>query len=405
MRAAVDAFDALVDACRFVTVAGTSPETVARLVAWAVRPRRSLAALRRLAREDLPGDNLDAWISQVTHPQLGTEDLVLAKRAVDDWRACCCRLSVVGDAVYPDRLMHGWPHVDAPMLLAWRGELAPTVPTVAIVGTRRASGYGVGVTAWLADAVASAGGRIVSGGAVGIDAAAHRAALELPGGTTVVLGCGHRVNYPRPHAQPGGLFDSVIAHGGAIISELFVDEPPKAYHVRARNRIVAGLADVVVVIEGGARSGALITAGAAAERDRTVLAVPGDIRASGSAAPHRLLTEGVAPCTGPDDLFDVLNGARSPASGDKPPLVQDGDVSQNAPSTSQSGVPQTLELSVLADDVRVVLAAAWPRPLRIDQLAQATGKNTGALLASLTRARVNGELTESVDGVRLRQRP
>src|SRR5690606_1664623 len=129
-------------------------------------------------------------------------------------------------------------------------------------------------------------------GAVGIDAAAHRAALESGGTTTVVLGCGHGVPYPRAHAVPGGLFDRVLDTGGALASELLPDEPPRAWQVRARNRLVAALVDVVVVVEGGARSGSLLTATAAADRGVTVMAVPGDVRAPGSVAPHRLLAEG-----------------------------------------------------------------------------------------------------------------
>ncbi|MEX0869263.1 MAG: DNA-processing protein DprA, partial [Nitriliruptoraceae bacterium] len=139
-----------------------------------------------------------------------------------------------------------------------------------------------------------AGARVVSGGAVGVDAAAHHASLASPGGTTVVLGCGHQVSYPRPHARTGGLFAQVVASAGTVCSELLPYEPPRPGAVRARNRVVAGLADVVVVVEGGTHSGSLLTASAAAEWGRTVLAVPGDVRAPGSQAPHRLLAEGAA---------------------------------------------------------------------------------------------------------------
>jgi DNA processing protein len=275
--------------------------------------------------------------------------------------------------------------VDAPAFLAWRGELPTDRTAVAIVGARQASGYGTGVAAWLAAAASNAQVTVVSGGALGIDAAAHEAALEGPGGTTVVLGCGHQVAYPRPHARGGGLFDRILDAGGALVSELLPWQPATPAHVRARNRVVAGLADAVVVVEGGGRSGALLTATAAAERGVPVLAVPGDVRAPGSVAPHRLLSEGAAPCTGPADVLEAVGGTTS--------------VEQDVPGRVPCAV------GPLPDDVTAVLVAAWPRPVRLDDLAARTGRSVGALLAATTRARVVGVLAEGPDGVRLRRAP
>jgi DNA processing protein len=218
---------------------------------------------------------------------------------------------LVGDPAYPSRLAEGWPDLDAPVLLAWRGEPPSTVgPGVAIVGARNATGYGTAVAELLATAVARAGGRVVSGGAVGIDAAAHAAALGLPGGTTVVLGCGHDVAYPVPHARRGGLFDRVLQDGGTLVSELLPEVTAHPGVIRARNRIVAGLAEVTIVVEGGGRSGALLTASAAADRGREVFAVPGDIMAPGSVAPLRLLAEGARACTGPADVLALMPAMR-----------------------------------------------------------------------------------------------
>jgi DNA processing protein len=373
---------------------GADPDRLAGVLAWSIDPSRSLASLRRaVADRDGAGPDLLGTGRELPARAQGVAPLDVVLRpperhlvaavtaVVRAWLDLGVRAATIADPVYPDRLRAGWPTVDAPPLLAWRGAAPEPTPAVAIVGARRATGYGTGVAAWLADSAAAAGARVVSGGARGIDAAAHLAALEGPGGTTVVLGCGHAVRYPRPHAGPGGLFDRVVDHGGTIVSELLPHAPASPHHVRARNRIVAGLADVVVVVEGGTRSGALLTATAAADRDIPVLAVPGDVRAPGSAAPHRLLAEGAGPCTGPPDVLEALGTAPAP---DGRPVA--------APT-------------VLPDDVRTVLAAAWPRPVPVDDLAARTGRAAPALLGALTRARVAGETTDDARGVRLRRAP
>lgn len=383
--------------CHELAAPGTDPDCVARVLAWAVRPRRGTDLLRRRCRDARPRPSgsqagFARWLLEQADPELDATDVACAEPLLEAWLALGCRLALVGDPGYPPRLAEGWPDSDGPVWLVSRGSSASDAPAVAIVGARRASAYGTAIAAWLAEAASRAGARVVSGGALGIDAAAHRAALGLPGGTTVVLGCGHRVPYPRPLATPGGLFDAVLEDAGELVSELLPDEPPRAGAVRARNRIVAALADVVVVVEGGGRSGSLLTAGAAAERGRVVLAVPGDVRAPGSVGPHRLLHEGVAPCTGPDELLDALASlGHATASG------------PTDATTAQVGVDRGR--SVLPDAVRGALAAAWPRPMRIEDLAAISGHPLGALLAAVTRGRVAGELAEDGEGIRLRRPP
>ncbi len=390
--------DRLVAACGEVVGSGTDPGALARVVSWSVRPRRSPDALRRAAR-DHPDDTVaapSARLATLAGPPRD-DDAGAALPLVRAWADAGVRVALVGDPGYPPRVAEGWPEVDAPAWLAWRGHPDWQAPAVAIVGARRASGYGTAVAAWLADAVARAGVRVVSGGALGIDAAAHRAALEQPGGTTVVLGCGHAVAYPRPHATPGRLFDRIVAHGGAVVSEALPHQPPRAGPVRARNRIVAALADVVVVVEGGARSGSLLTAGASAERGRTVLAVPGDVRATGSAAPHRLLAEGVAPCTGPDDLLAAL------AAVGVPRRHPDGDGTAGGAPPGVAAAPGPP--STLPPAARAVLARHWPRPVRLEDLAIEAALPIPTLLAATTRAAVAGEVVETVEGLRLRRAP
>lgn len=206
----------------------------------------------------------------------------------------------------------------------------------------------------------------------------------------MVLGCGHAILYPRPHARVGGLFGRILDHGGSLVSEALPHEPPRAHQIRSRNRIVAGLSAAVVVVEGGERSGALLTAGAAAERGRAVLAVPGDVRAAGSAAPHRLLAEGAEPCCSPSQLLDAVGGR---AQGND---VQGGGAATGQPSGAVSTLPAP---------VHAVLAASWPRAVRLEDLARQAGLPVGGLLASVTRARVHGEVAEAADGVRLRRAP
>lgn len=303
------------------------------------------------------------------------------------WARLGVQVALAGDPRYPRRLMRWWPTDGAPPLIAWRGAAIPDRPTAAIIGARRVTPYGAGVAAWLAQSVAESGAHVVSGGAVGVDAAAHAAASGAAGATTAVLGCGHGVTYPRPHAAPRGLFHTIVETGGAVASELLPHERPHRGNILARNRIVAGLADVVVVVEGGATSGSLRTAQNAADLGVPVMAVPGDVRAPGSAAPHQLLSEGAAPCRGPADVLAALG------TGEVPP----GDV---AAATAERPAP-----SVLPARMREELAARWPRPVRVERLAQVADVGIGGALAAITRARIAGEVAESPEGVRLRQQP
>jgi len=385
----------LTRAAELVAAEGSDPALLARVVAWACGPRRQLDALRRRCLDEHdegsglgPGDA--ARLLPLLVGSLGHVDGALAEVALgvlSRWRSLGVQVALVGDRAYPVRLAEGWPTLDAPTLIAWRGmPPADAGPGVALVGARSASDYGTGIAEHLARAVADAGGRVISGGAVGVDAAAHRGALGRPGGTTVVLGCGHGIAYPAEHARRGGLFDRVLEDGGTLLAELLPEVVPHPGVIRARNRILAALAEVVVVIEGGARSGALLTASAAAERGRPVLAVPGDISRPGSAAPHRLLSEGASPCVGPRDVLDLLPKA----------LTRPAPSHPSAQERPSRPAPAGLPAAVLAR-----LEAAWPRALSLDELAAETDGPIGTLLAAVTRARVAGALEETGAGIRL----
>lgn len=361
-----------------VAAPGTDPGHLARVVALATDAAGRRAVAAATAQDQLL-DRTDVLAADLL-PSPRPEQFAAAEVTRRRWSDLDVRVVLRGAPGWPA----GLERLDAPPLwLAWRGEGGlPATPAVAIVGARRATPYGTGVAAWLAEAAGEAGATVVSGGAVGIDAAAHTAAEQH--GTCVVLGCGHGVDYPRPHARRGGLFDRVRAGGGSIVSELLPGSEPKPWNVRARNRIVAGLVDVVVVVEGGARSGSLVTATDAADAGVDVLAVPGDVRAPGSAAPHRLLREGALPCTGPDDLLAALRTRFGP----------DAEAAE-----------QPAGLSVLPDAVADALRAAWPRPLRTDELATRARVGIGTVLAAITRGRVAGVVVESAEGVRLSRAP
>jgi DNA processing protein len=384
-------------ACRAVSAEGTDPAALAAIVTWSIGPRRDPDALRRRIRDAVRPDGRAAEEGDAERPASALARLAradggldgpladVALRVVGIWARLGVRIALVGDPAYPDALAEGWPDVDAPVMLAWRGEPpAATGPGVAIVGARNATPYGTSIAELLASSVSRAGGRVVSGGAVGIDAAAHTAALGLPGGTTVVLGCGHAVRYPAPHARAGGLFAQVLEDGGSLVSELLPEVTSHPRVIRARNRIVAGLSIVTVVVEGGTRSGSLLTASAAAERGREVLAVPGDVLAPASAAPLRLLGEGARVCTGPRDVLALVPGLDVGAvavRGDRP-------------------VPAA---GVLPDALRRALERAGPRGIAVEELALVHDAGAGSLVALLVRARVAGVVEQVPGGVRLRR--
>ena len=228
---------------------------------------------------------------------------------------------------YPDRLADD---PDPPPLLCWRGE--PTVlsdrrPTVAIVGTRRCTAYGVDVARDLGRYRTANGVIVVSGLALGIDGAAHEGALVAPEAAPPVgvVGSGLDVVYPARHRT----LWRRVASAGLLVSEAPPGAAPEAWRFPRRNRILAALADVVVVVESHATGGSLSTVRAATERGITVMAVPGSVRSPSSAGTNRLLADGVAPVTDVQDVLVALSleGAapprppRGPAEADDDPLL------------------------------------------------------------------------------------
>lgn len=189
---------------------------------------------------------------------------------------------------------------DKPLVLYVKGELPQANYALAIVGSRRCTEYGVRVAACFAQAMTREGIPIISGGAKGIDTAAHEACLQAGGVTVAVLGCGLDIVYPTENAR---LF-ARIAEQGALVTEYPPGVPPAAANFPARNRIIVGLSQAVLVAEASKRSGAVITANIAADEGREVYCVPGNIFDGSSIGCHELIRTGAKLVDMPQDILE-----------------------------------------------------------------------------------------------------
>ncbi|NLY13898.1 MAG: DNA-protecting protein DprA [Gammaproteobacteria bacterium] len=194
----------------------------------------------------------------------------------------------------------------APPLLFVQGE--PSVleqPQIAVVGSRRATRPSLDTAQSFSRSLARAGFAVTSGLALGVDAAAHQGALEVQGVTIAVVGTGLNRVYPARHR---GLVQSIVEHGGAVVSELGLDSAPHACHFPRRNRIISGLSLGVLVVEASPSSGSLITARLAAEQGREVYAIPGSIHAPGARGCHQLIRNGATLIETVGDILESLQG-------------------------------------------------------------------------------------------------
>jgi DNA processing protein len=203
------------------------------------------------------------------------------------------------NTAYPDMLRQIF---DPPKVLYVRGTL-PKESMVAVVGTRKATDYGLKATYQITSGLAKAGAIIVSGLALGIDAMAHRAALDAGGKTVAVLACGLDEIYPSSNRH---LADEILETGGALVSEYEPGSPPLKHHFPARNRIIAGLSMGVLVTESPLGGGAMITMGRAEDAGRVLMAVPGNITSPSSAGPNHVLVKGGIPVTSYTDAVVAL---------------------------------------------------------------------------------------------------
>ena len=281
------------------------------------------------------------------------------------------------DAGYPERLREV---PDPPPALYARGEV-PDVPAVALVGSRTASPTGVEAARALGRALGEVGTCVVSGLALGVDAAAHEGALEAGGPTVGVLGCGIDVVYPRVNRA---LFGRVGA-AGALVSEYYLGEPPLAWRFPARNRIIAGLSDAVVVVEAPQKSGALITARHGAECGRDVWAVPGPLAAPEHRGSNRLLADGAGV------LWDVAEFVEAYAQ----------EVKQYPAVGSSAGDPPVPDS--LPEGEAAVLSGVGFEPTGVDVISERSGLETRRVLSGLALLEIKGYVARGPGGAFVRR--
>jgi DNA processing protein len=272
--------------------------------------------------------------------------------------------ALLGELDDPPAVLFGAGRPDA--LVALRDE-----PAVAVVGTRRASPYGAEVAYSLGRGLGASGVPVVSGLALGIDATAHRGCLDGRGLPLAVLACGPDVAYPRRHRS---LHERIRA-AGVVLSELPPGTAPFLWAFPARNRIMAGLARMTVVVEAAQPSGSLITSDFARDLGRSVAAVPGRVTSRFAHGTNGLLRDGAVPITGTEDVLDELFGVdvrRPPASVVRAPLPEDPVLREVLDAAEQSD--------------------------SIDSIAERTGRGAPEIRAALGRLEVDGHVVRRALG-------
>ena len=269
--------------------------------------------------------------------------------------------TIVRDSARYPKLLSTIP--DPPNVLYCKGSLIDRDEiAIAIVGTRRASNYGKSVAERLARELVHAGYTVVSGLARGIDAIAHRAALQAGGRTIAVLGSGLLNVYPPEHED----LAKEVAISGSVVCELGARHPPKSSAFPQRNRIVTGMSLGVVVVEAAQRSGALISARLAVEQNREVFAVPGRIDQANSKGCHRLIRDGAKLVESVDDILEELGPLQAPIRGSEGETIHH---------------PAELQLNA---QEKKVLHAIDVEPTEIDAIGVATGIPINRVLSTVS---------------------
>lgn len=281
-------------------------------------------------------------------------------------RLAACEARMIGpfDPEYPSRLLR---LPDPPAVLFARGRsLEEQIPSVAVVGARSCSDYGREIGEAIGRGIADHGVTVVSGAARGVDSAAHRGALSVGGPTIAVLGSGIDVAYP-----PGnrGLIEE-IARRGTVVSEYPPGVRALPRRFPARNRLIAALSRAVVVVEGAAGSGSLITAEFALDLGSEVFAVPGPVTSPLSAAPHELIREGAPLVRGSDDVLVALGMAR--ISVGKPALLDGLSSEERRVLEGVVGEPITAEAIAGRAELPINAALAVLMSLEVRGLVRAT---------------------------------
>lgn len=363
----------------------------ARLAAWlrlmrtpGVGPRTAVLLLTAFGTpEDIfsaPFDALRGCVGPSLAAALGRPPVPDTGRLLDAillWQADSGHaVLALGEPGYPPLLAQ---IPDPPLLLYIRGDVRRlSRPALAVVGSRNATVQGRANAHGFAQALAGAGLTIVSGLALGIDAAAHEGALaaggEPAGGTVAVVGTGPDLVYP---ARNRALCERILAGGGCIVSEYPVGTPPLPANFPKRNRIISGLSAGVLVVEAAAQSGSLITARQAAEQGRDVFAIPGSIHAALAKGCHLLIREGAKLVDTAQDVLEAL--AISPLPG-----MAAGGIGHAGPAVPDGCAP--------------LLAALGHDPVEPDLLLAATGGTAGELSGGLLLLELAGLVERLADG-------
>jgi len=342
-----------------------------RLLAEHGTAQAALVALPEIARA-----------SGMTDYQTCPEGVVIAEMKAG--KAAGAWLIGRGEPAYPQALAET---ADAPPLIWVRGDMALLArPMVALVGARNASSLGTRMAKRLAEDLAEAGYVVVSGLARGVDTAAHLAALA--GGTVAVMAGGVDVIYPTENA---GLGDD-IRRRGLLVSEQPMGLQPQSRHFPARNRIISGLARVVVVVEAAAKSGSLITARTALDQGREVLAVPGhpfDARAAGC---NMLIRDGAILVRSSADVIEVLGPLAEPA---QPRLRLVSDV-MPMPQPAAAPLRSLRETAALHG---LILARLGPSPMAEDQLIRDLDSSSQRITPVLIDLELEGKIARQAGGL------
>lgn len=277
----------------------------------------------------------------------------------------------LGQKDYPKRLAD---IKKPPEKLFYQGDLDPTIfdKCLAVVGTRQMTDYGKEVADKFVRPVAQAGVTIVSGFMYGIDAAAHRACLEVGGRTIAVLGCGIDIIRPKRHAD---LKKKIIAGGGLMISELPADHPAFRWTFVKRNRIISGLSQAVMVVEAPKKSGSLITANFAFDQERTVLAVPGPVTSSVTKGTSKLIKQGATLVSSPEDILKAVDVSL--------------DVLEKSEDTDAKGL-------TLAE--KKVIASLGKQRMSVDKIARELEKPVGEVGQTISMLSLKGLIGQNSRG-------
>ncbi len=358
--------------------------------------------LRRLGPPEAVADAGAATLAAVVGPELAERlraDDPARRIAVDAalaWAANPeCHLVALGDAAYPPALLE---IADPPPLLYVRGDPSSLKRTaLAIVGSRHGTRGGTRDAAAFAADLAGQGWVIVSGLALGIDAAAHDGALRT-GLTVAVMGTGLDRVYPAVHRE---LARRIVGAGGALVSELALGTPARRDTFPRRNRLIAGLARGVLVVEAARRSGSLITARLAAETGREVFAIPGSIHSPLSRGCHWLIRQGAKLV---ESSADIAAELPAPGAGDRSIRKAAADAAPPAPPTADAGTAGEPRAAWSDAAAAVLVALAGGAPESVDSLSSTSPFGAATIQAALLELELAEQVERLADG-RFRRHP